>query len=321
MKKITLYSPGLSSYNLGDKIIHNSAKYQLKYILDNAFVTEIPTHLPHSWYYMRPLINNDFKFVLGSNLLKSTFFGFKRQWDVTILKSWITGPCILVGAGWWQYGNEPNFYTKVLLKLLLSNKYVHSVRDEYTKLQLSKIGITNVVNTSCSTMWSLTSEHCKDIKTTKSKDVVFTLTDYNKNESIDLNLIKVLEKNYEDVYFWPQGVGDYEYIKSLINNMGNTKVKILPATLEAFDQILASKNVDFIGTRLHGGIRALQFKIRTMILSVDNRALEKKKDFNLPVLDRADFKGIDKFINTEYLTRINIPEEEINKWKSQFENC
>ena len=316
MKKVILYSPGLASYNLGDKIISASAKKELSFVLDRAFSTELPTHTPHSYYYMRPLIKNDLKFVLGSNLLKSTFFGFKRQWDVTLLKSWITGPCILVGVGWWQYGNEPNLYTKILLKNILSKEYVHSVRDEYTKKMLNKIGFDNVVNTSCATMWCLTKKHCLSIPKDKGDKVVFTLTDYNRDYEKDSLLIKTLTENYHNVYFWPQGIDDFNYIKQFSQYLDN--VEIIPASLSAFDSVLKMDNIDYIGTRLHAGIRALQMKVRTLIVSIDNRAEEKNKDFNLPIIKRDSLSDLSYIINTSFSTEINIPEEKIEKWKSQF---
>ncbi len=317
MKKITLYSPGLASYNVGDKIIASSAKREMAKIISNHFVTELPTHTPHNWYYMRPLINNDLKFVLGSNLLKPTFFGFKRQWDVTLLKSWITGPCVLVGAGWWQYGAKPNLYTKLLYKKILDSNKLHSVRDEYTKKMLISCGINNVINTACPTMWSLTPEHCQKIKLAKSKNVVVTLTDYNKDNNNDKKLLLLLASKYKKVFYWPQGIGDYEYFKEL--GLLAENIDVVSPSLEAFDNTLDEGEVDYIGTRLHGGVRALQKKVRTMILAIDNRAWEKKKDFNLPVVERNDFLGIEGFIDNDYKTEIKIPLDNINKWKAQFE--
>ena len=52
-----------------------------------------------------------------------------------------------------------------------------------------------------------------------------------------------------------------------------------------------SENIDYVGTRLHAGIRALQHKKRTIIIGIDNRAIEKAKDFNLTVIDRKNIKN------------------------------
>lgn len=315
MKKVVLYSPGLCSYNTGDKVISESAKQQLKELLEESFVTELPTHTPLSFYYARPLIRSDHKIVLGSNLLKSTFFGFKRQWDVGLLNSLYVGPCVLMGVGWWQYFNKPNLYTKVLYRKLLSKEYVHSVRDEYTVKMLKSMGIHNVVNTGCPTIWSLNDDHCNEIARAKPGKVVFTITDYNKDPVSDLALIKLLINNYDEVYFWPQGIKDFSYVKDL---GVMSEVSLVSPSLSSFDALLEAGGIDYVGTRLHAGIRALQKKARTIIISIDNRAEEKRRDFNLPVVGRSDISQIDGMINSEYKIQLRLPIESIEMWKSQF---
>lgn len=315
MKKILLNNPGLSTMNLGDKVIAESAKNHLDFILNENFVVEVPTHLPYSYYYLRSLSKADLKFVLGSNLLKSTFFGIKRQWDISLTWAWAQGPCILVGAGWWQYGNEPNIYTKTLLKKILDRKILHSVRDSYTVNMLNACGIRNVINTGCPTMWSLTSEHCEDIRKEKSRDVVFTLTDYFKDFENDKKIVEILLKEYSGVYFWPQGIGDLNYLKEL--GFYDRVNKINP-NLEAFDKILENLEIDYVGTRLHGGIRALQKKKRTIIISIDNRAEELTKDFSIPVEKREDLSSLYNRIMCNFSTEIEIPSDNIKLWKAQF---
>lgn len=317
MKKILLFSPAISSMNVGDEIIVCSAKKELSDILEKNFVTEVSTHLPMSIYYMRYLKNVDLRLVLGSNLLKSTFFGLKRQWDITFRISHFIRPVVLVGAGWWQYNNKPNFYTKMLLKRVLSKDVIHSVRDEYTLEVLKSMGISNVVNTSCPTMWSLTKEHCEEIPKLKSNKVVVTLTDYSEDFEKDIDLLTTLLENYDEVALWPQGMPDMDYFNRL-DIPNKEKIIILNPSLKAYDDYL-SQGVDYIGTRLHGGIRALQYKCRTLIVAVDNRAIEKRKSFNLPVIERREQKEkLEKLINGVIDTDIVIPSEKINHWRSQF---
>lgn len=320
MKNVVLYDPGVSSMNLGDKIISQAAKEQLDFILKDSFAVEVSTHLPQSLYYMRHLAKADLKFVLGSNLLKSTFFGFKKQWDINLRLSKITGPCVLVGAGWWQYGNKPNLYTKILLKSTLSKKYIHSVRDEHTLKILKSIGINNVINTACPTTWALTKEHCEDIKVQKSDNVVFTITDYNKDQDRDSKMVDVLSTNYKTVYFWPQGIEDFNYLKKM-NKQNVKNLVILTPSLESFNEVLESGNIDYVGTRLHAGIRALQKKVRTLIISIDNRAKEKNKSFGIPILERNEMQNLEQIINNDLKMNIKIPIENIEIWKSQFKNC
>ena len=81
---------------------------------------------------------------------------------------------------------------------------------------------------------------------------------------------------------------------------------------------LNTQEVDYIGTRLHAGIRAIQKKKRTLILSIDNRAIEIAKDINLNSCERGNNKEIKEFILNNYKTDIKIKKQEIEEWKSQF---
>lgn len=316
MKKIVLYNPAISSLNMGDHIIFDGAYSQLEELLNEAFIVEISTHLPVS-RYLRHTKDFNYKFVCGSNLLRGKMNRFFRQWDINIFNADRVGPCVLVGTGWWQYGDDPNFYTKQLYKKVLSPDMLHSVRDSYTETQLKKMGFNNVINTACPTMWSLTKEHCLEIPNSKSNDVVTTITDYNKDTIRDKKMLEILCDNYENVYLWLQGTQDYNYLREL--NLKRDKIKLVPSNLTAYDAIL-EKDVDYIGTRLHAGIRALQKKKRTIIIAIDNRAKEKQKDFNLKCIDCNELEGLSQVINSSFSTQINIPIENIKKWKSQFQD-
>ena len=151
--------------------------------------------------------------------------------------------------------------TLILLKSILSKDIIHSVRDSYTEKMLKSIGIENVINTSCPTMWNLTEEFCLQIPKSKGESVVVTLTDYKKDYKRDIQLIKILKNCYDRIMFWPQGSGDLEYFNELdLNNHG----EILSCNLSVFNDVLENDGVDFVGTRLHAGIRALQKKKRTI---------------------------------------------------------
>lgn len=317
LKETLLFNPAISSLNMGDHIIADGVKNQLSPLINNSFFVEVSTHLPISNSYMRHLKNVDYKFVGGSNLLRGKMNRPFRQWDINLTQIEALRNSILVGVGWWQYGDEPNKYTKILYSNILSKNYLHSVRDEYTKLQLKKIGIENVINTSCATMWNLTEEHCEKIPKNKSREnVIFTLTDYNRDSEKDKMMIEILQRNYKNVYFWVQGKEDLSYIETL--NINLEEIIIVPPSLQAFDQILKSTDIDYIGTRLHGGIRALQYKRRTIIIGIDNRAFEKKKDFNIVVVNRKEIESIEEIINSTFNTEILLPINNILEWKNQF---
>jgi hypothetical protein len=176
--------------------------------------------------------------------------------------------------------------------------------------------VTQVVNTSCTTTWALTPDHCSKINYKKGKSVVLTLTDYNKSRETDSRLLEMLSDSYERIHYWIQGVGDSNYINSFGKFSG--KISIIPPKLSKYDRVLDMMDCDYIGTRLHAGIRAIQHQRRALILSVDNRAAEISRDIGLNVLERDDYSGIEKFINESYVTNLNIPFEEISRWKTQF---
>jgi Uncharacterized conserved protein len=317
MKKIKLYSPGISSLNVGDEIIVDSIKKEMNFLFDDSLCIELSTHTPLSRFYMKAIGEVDYSFVCGSNLLMGNMNNLLfRQWDIRPSIYKFINPCILIGVGWWQYNNDMNLYTKLLYKKILSNKYLHSVRDSYTEKKLKDAGIKNVINTGCATMWSLTKEHCSKIPQEKANKVIFTLTDYRPDELNDNILIKILKKNYDEVFYWVQGSGDLDYIKKL--KEFDKTIKIISPSLRKYDEVLEKYEIDYIGTRLHGGIRALQKQRRTVIIGVDNRAEEKKKDFNLPVISRNNIEKLDNIINSNIVTDININLENIEKFKNQF---
>ncbi len=316
MKKIILYNPAISSLNLGDHIIGEACKENLNNILEENMCIEISTHLPISNTYMKFINNVEYSFVLGSNLLMPKMDARFRQWDIKKYNVKKISPVILMGVGWHQYSKKTTIYTKNLYKKILSNKYFHSVRDEYTKKKLNEIGINNVINTGCPTFWSLTKEHCQKIPKEKSVNVIFTLTDYNRDIEKDERLISILKKNYEKVFFWIQGSDDLEYLESIDDMKG---IEIIGPSLKVYDEVLNNYDVDFIGTRLHGGIRALQHKRRSLIIAIDNRAIEINKNYNIPILKRESIDLLEEILTNPIETDIKLPIENIKKWKAQFE--
>lgn len=312
--KLMLYDPSICTLNLGDSIIAESAFKVIDDLFPTAYKINVSTHVPISFRYLYYLRNVNYRFVCGTNLLKSKMlFGF-RQWDINIMKAPFMRNQILLGCGWCQYGNSIDSYSKALYRVILSKDYIHSVRDNYTKRKLESIGINNVVNTGCPTMWSFNDEFCAQIPSIKSKNVVTTLTDYNRSD-YDTLMLDHLFSNYDNVYLWLQGYSDYEYLNSL---SFNKQLKIVPPSLQEYDTLLESLDIDYIGTRLHAGIRALQKKKRSIIIGVDNRAIEKKKDFNLPVITRNDIDTLPDIINSSFQTKIDINEDAINTFLEQF---
>jgi polysaccharide pyruvyl transferase WcaK-like protein len=96
---------------------------------------------------------------------------------------------------------------------------------------------------------------------------------------------------------------------------------MLEPTLKAYDNVLReATSIEFVGNRLHGGIRALQQQRRTLVLSIDERAREIGEDTGLPVVDRSDITCIEQFIRSKSTTTILLPWSDIERWRNQFKS-
>lgn len=313
---IGLIDQSICSQNLGDNIISESVTAELKSIFSFSYISHFPGQIKSSIDYTHFLATQDFIFVGGTNLLKSNMDKYP-QWKINpYSRSFLKKKFILMGIGWFQYQQSPNNYTISLLKNILSNNFLHSVRDSYTEKKLHSIGIKNVINTSCPTLWQITDTLCRSININKSNNVITTLTSYYKDPIIDKKILNILSENYKKVYLWLQGLEDYQYFKSL--SINNQNIVIVDSSLGAYENILIIDDIEYIGSRLHGGIKALNRGKRTLILAVDNRAYEIKIDTNLNVIKRSSLEELLIYIHTPYYTNIKLPIDNIKKWKDQF---
>ncbi|HDR3886987.1 TPA: polysaccharide pyruvyl transferase family protein [Bacillus cereus] len=326
MDNVLVLDTSVGSLNKGDDIIMKCVRYQLSDITKNSYILTLPTHVsPFHWYQVargshrvKLYSNAKYKFVGGSNLLTMDMLTHFPQWNINMFNygplkgSILVGVGVGVGAG---KGNKINAYTKMLYKKVLSHEYIHSVRDERTKKFLEEMGL-KALNTGCATLWSLTPEFCKEIPTKKSDSVIFTLTHHSKDLVKDQLLIDVLRKNYKNIYFWIQDASDFLYFE----NLSNTEdIKVVPPNIEAYEKVL-NTDVDYIGTRLHGGVFAMRHKKRTIIISIDERARGMSETYNLNLIERADFDNLEKIINSKIITDVKVDFEVVDQWLKQFSN-
>lgn len=314
MKKIVVLDTWVNDVNLGNKIIMEAVLQELREIFPGDFFYHVP-----AMEYVRSgrklVMQADYTFLAGANLLSSDMNTNTSGWCVRLRDTLWMGGVVLLGLGWWQYqAYPPNLYTRTLLRQVLKRDCYHAARDSYTANRIEALGFS-VLNVGCPTMWRLSKEHCAKISQTKAEKALLTFTVYKKSPAHDRLLFDIVKRNYSAVYFWPQMYGDYHYAKEIC---GNGLVFIDPS-IEALDDLLGSEDLDHVGTRLHGGIRALQNKCRTIIIAVDNRATEMGRDFNLPVVQREKIaQQLEDTINGSWITRVNLNEQAISTWKNQF---
>ena len=131
-------------------------------------------------------------------------------------------------------------------------------------------------------------------------------------------MLTMLQKHYREVYVWLQAVEDYACLRQMDARV-TQNLHLIQPNLRDYTALLASGGIDYVGTRLHGGIHAMNMGCRSLILAVDNRASEIAKDTNLPVLPRGgNLDVLEERICSAWETQIDLPTTAIRQWKNQF---
>lgn len=175
----------------------------LQNIFPNSIMKRFPTHIPMPISDFFSSKDSDISFFCGTNAFRRNwrFRARKNQWALNWWQRFLINPVITFGVGWNSYKTGSSLLSAATYRNLLSRKGVHSVRDEFTRQALMDIGIKNVINTGCPTIWELTQDRLSQIPNKKSCSVIFTLTDYNKDVLLDREFILLLIREYENIYF------------------------------------------------------------------------------------------------------------------------
>lgn len=310
-----LFDTALNSLNMGDAIIQSYSSNIIRELFPDMKFDHIQTHERPKENEISLIPGAKLKIVSGTNLI-TPHFEENTIWKMPEnLKGYHN--IITLGVGWGYYCDDISECSKFIYKTILHSKMIHSVRDSYTESQFRKMGFDNVINTGCPTLWNLSSEKCRTIPTKKAKNVICTITDYDRDYFRDRMMLDILLKNYDNVAVWIQGIDDQEYLEKIIDTKLLT---IIPRNLEMYTDYLCQDDLDYVGTRLHAGIHALNHGIRSLIIAIDNRAIEMGRDFSLPILLRSELEvKLEEIINNDLNINIKIPLENIKLWKSQFE--
>lgn len=311
-----LIDTSLRTENAGDYIIMHFANEQLSTIWPGVCFDRIPCH------GVSVKVSSDqkhrLKIVCGTNAI-STCGDINCRIALPFNPRLYAKSVALLAVGLSNLNihSQINKTSAAMLRYILTDEYLHSVRDSNTERALKKAGIRNVINTSCVTMWKLTEDFCRTIPKGKATDVLTTITDYGFDSRLDSYMIATLKKHYRKVYLWIQGSEDLKCLKTL---SGINGVELIYGGFNGLKQFVDNhSDFDYFGTRLHCGIYCLNHKIRSMIVTIDNRAADIQKDTNIPTVDREKLPlEMEKLIIEPRATEIHIPEENIKHWKQQF---
>ena len=309
---IHVFDTAIESDNLGDHFIMAAVWDVLRPVFSDASFLRTPSHrratLAERWAGRKAALS----IVGGTNILKSHML-VRGNWRITPVDYLAWRNVVLLGVGWQQYGGEPDLPTRLFFRSVLSRTMLHSVRDMHTYAKL-RPHVATAIYTACPTMWMLDEERCRRVPVRKARHAIFAVTYYRPAPEQDRKVFELLKRQYEKVFFWPQQSRDLPYAREIgLDGF----IPIEPDVAE-YDRILDAEDVDFVGARLHGGIRALQRGRRALILPVDNRATEISKSTALPVASRDEPEAIERWIANPRPTRIVLPWSAIEQWKMQF---
>lgn len=309
MTILGILDTSMESNNDGDSIIVEAI---LSKFPELESARRFPTHRRLTQSEENHAAQCDLLLVTGTNILTSNMIR-DRQWQLGFreIKAF-KGRIVLLGVGWRQYQSRPKFVTKRILNNLLSSRIEVASRDQYTHEMLQSIGIRSI-NTGCPTTWRLPTQlpRLGDVD-----ECVFTLTDYNPNRNMDTRLLERLGTLYRKINIWPQGDGDLAYIRKIQ----------LPANVHVLERGVDSLNValegrDYVGTRLHAGVRAAQRGSAALVIAVDNRGIEIGRDIGFPVVARdgglRPFDSAYSYYSDNEPT-ITIPFQSIDQWSMRF---
>lgn len=283
MMHIHLLDTAISSDNIGDEIIVDHLTDQLYRYFPDAYFTSSSSHDGLGVFGRKLAHAADLVFLLGTNALHPEYRWFGgglwplKSADIAVLENKV----VLFGVGAIKDFETVQPRQRRLLQRVLKTDAVHFVRDD-TALKLVKQCGLQVKNGSCPTLWSLNKP--LSFPTRNIDRAVFSLT-YYRAQSSDADFVAMMQERYSDLHFWAQQIEDIEYLQQF---PGTRDIPIVAPNLRAYDAILQAEDCDVIGSRLHGGIRALHHGRRSVVIAVDNRARDIGRETSLPVIAQAD---------------------------------
>jgi hypothetical protein len=316
-KTIHLIDTAIASDNIGDEIIVEACRDALSNILCDAYVTTSSSHDGLGPSGRKLVAASDLVFLLGTNALSAKSAKWRKpfNWHVTHADlPALDGKVILFGVGAHRAFSAVKLMQRRFLRRVLSKRYSHSVRDASALAMLEACELQGA-NTACPTLWRWRDKQ-PQTNHDKAREVCFSLTSHKVDPHNDRLMIDILKSTYDHLWFWPQQQGDIPYLRSLDRDNG---VSIIPPNLASYDDILRSRSVDVIGTRLHGTIRGLMHGRRSIVIAIDNRANELGEATGLPMVRRPDIEmRLRTFASASWETRLRINAFECERFLGQF---
>lgn len=292
MTKIVILNTALETDNQGDHIIMDACQQWLP--KHSEFAVHMASHQPRTDKELEQLKEAELVILCGTNALTANMK--RSHWklsDEELDGSYYDDKLVLYGVGWSEWTENITEQTKQFLNRSISTKCASSVRDKKTASIIEASIGRHVTYTACPTLWFAGYTNRDYLRSTGH--VTFTLTDYRPHAN-DAVFLKWLLDNYDTLAFWEQGANDFKYLCEILERIevdycldtktiANERITCIASGLASYDRLVGAG--DYIGSRLHGGIRAMQkSNYPVKIIAVDNRATEIGHSAGMPVIQQ-----------------------------------
>ena len=311
---VTVADPSLGSWNVGDEVIANSALDVLRDGLAGYRVHRISTHVYPGLRPLRFIRASRCALVFGSNLLGPGVRSRRplTPWRVTTLDATVNrGKYVLMGVGWITADRPWTRGVAAKTRALLSPELIHSVRDEHSAERLHEIGVDNHLLTGCPTTWKLDQV---DVRRSRGERAVVALNGASDDPRFVKRFAGLVADRYEQVAFFPQMPRDLTLVPHLPRSW-----EVIGPNLWNLERALCQGEVDYLGTRLHAGIRAMQLGVRAFIVQTDHRAGSVCSVVQLRTFTKDELDEVGDLVDTDFENRAIPPRETINRYLAQFD--
>ncbi len=302
-KAIAFINPSLSTRNVGDLFIEDSAKRILRYDAEHSI--DIDPRKPLTSESIDRINQCDAAVILGTNLWYRRVYE-EGRWMISRKElAQIRVPIIPLGVGTTRHRHEDNSFDPESLDLLLAihdRCQLASVRDLRTLEALAEAGIKNVVMTGCPTLFrSLEGEWHLNAKPTQ-RLIVTVRKGQKRNVRL---LLKHLRAQGWDVLIAAQQEKDTFFRRAIPFLQPSTRT-LYQFRLQPYLDC-AKEFFGAIGWRLHGNMLHLAHGNPAVFFANCSRAESFCQSFGLPCVVAEDHERIPEAAIEETIGRLHDP--------------
>jgi hypothetical protein len=319
-RSVTLISGALK--NVGDFLIFNKAKELITHFLKPSKTVEY-RRTDDFRDYVDSINNTDALFICGGPGYRKLFYPyvykFLEYYDE------ITTPVIPYGLGW---QGLPRYLPKRFKFSPMSEVYIRRIhekipvsttRDEITKEVVGRIGVNNVINTGCPTLFEFDKMANSQPfhKPTSIENLVVSMAQDPHLHEQNVDLLRALAELFPDANkyaLFHRGIGadeqttksEGEVLRRLVSKSSDAGFEIIDLSYD-LNQMQLYKDSDIhVGYRVHGHAFSVSHRIPTFLLWEDGRGqgmsgnlgLEGVPAFKTKNLDRVPRpRRFDRYIN------------------------